>query len=184
MTIPGKKGSMDEESSTKKGAVMEGVASIALLPCGSISGHFIQLPHSVCYGLHGTELACERECSRGEDYRLIKLTITDYTSKAERFVVVECRGHDAARFRNIDHAHGWEKDVVGMVEQEHGKSKILISFDCETLKADKAAEDHIRQFMPKLAGMDAVVNVGRMSIEGLDFEAEAEQQNEHIHQNI
>ncbi|KAF5957539.1 hypothetical protein HYC85_004764 [Camellia sinensis] len=126
-------------------------------------------------------LACERECSRGEDYRLIKLTITDYTSKAERFVVVECRGHDAARFRNIDHAHGWEKDVVGMVEQEHGKSKILISFDCETLKADKAAEDHIRQFMPKLAGMDAV---GRMSIEGLDFEAEAEQQNEHIHQNI
>jgi hypothetical protein len=33
---------------------MEGVASIALLPCGSISGHFIQLPHSICYGLHGT----------------------------------------------------------------------------------------------------------------------------------
>lgn len=33
---------------------MEGVASIALLPCGSVSGHFIQLPHSICYGLHGT----------------------------------------------------------------------------------------------------------------------------------
>lgn len=33
---------------------MEGVASIALLPSGSISGHFIQLPHSICYGLHGT----------------------------------------------------------------------------------------------------------------------------------
>ncbi|CAL5347303.1 unnamed protein product [Camellia sinensis] len=28
------------------------------------------------------------------------------------------------------------------------------------------------------------VNVGWMSIEGLDFEAEAEQKNEHIHQNI
>lgn len=24
------------------------------------------------------EIACERECSRGEDYRLIKLTIIDY----------------------------------------------------------------------------------------------------------
>lgn len=34
--------------------MVEGVASIALLPCGSISGHFIQLPHSICYGLHGT----------------------------------------------------------------------------------------------------------------------------------
>ncbi|KAA8547934.1 hypothetical protein F0562_004363 [Nyssa sinensis] len=172
----------EQEASGKRGkagAVMEGVASIALLPCGSISGHFIQLPHSVCYGLHGTELACERECSRGEDYRLIKLTITDYKDCS---VVVECKGHDAARFHNIDHAHGWEKDVVGMVEQKHGKSKILISFECETLKAEKAAEDHIRQFMPKLAGMDAVVNIGRMSIAGLDFEAQGE--DEHVEQNI
>ncbi|KAL7196453.1 hypothetical protein ACSBR1_036461 [Camellia fascicularis] len=88
-----------------------------------------------------------------------------------------------SEFCYILSVYRWEKDVVGMVEQEHGKSKILISFECETLKADKAAEDHIRQFMPKLAGMDAVVNVGRMSIEGLDFEAEAEaeQKNEHIH---
>ena len=50
----------------------------------------------------------------------------------------------------------WEKDVVGMVEQKHGKNKISVSFNCETLKADKAAEDHIRNFMPKLAGLDAV----------------------------
>ena len=65
----------------------------------------------------------------------------------------------------------WEMDVVGMVEQKHGKNKIVVSFECETLKADKAAEDHIRQFMPKLAGLDAVVNIGRMSITGLDLEA-------------
>lgn len=32
----------------------EGVASIALLPCGSISGHFIHMPLSICYGLHGS----------------------------------------------------------------------------------------------------------------------------------
>lgn len=43
-----------------------------------------------------------------------------------------------------------------MVEQKHGKPKMSVSFDCETLKADTAAEDHIRQFMPKLAGLDAV----------------------------
>ncbi|KAI4346644.1 hypothetical protein L6164_007524 [Bauhinia variegata] len=152
--------------------LMEGVASIALLPNGSISGHFIQLPHSICYGLHGTELACERECSRGEDYRLIKLTITDFNRKKERAVVVECRGHDAARLHSIDHAHGWENDIVGMVEEKDGKNKILVSFECQTLKAEKAAEDHIRQFMPKLAGLDAVVNIGRMTISGLDFGAE------------
>ncbi|KAH7532699.1 hypothetical protein FEM48_Zijuj04G0050100 [Ziziphus jujuba var. spinosa] len=164
---------MEEESNGGKvEKKMEGVASIALLPSGSISGHFIELPHSICYGLHGTELACERECSRGEDYRLVKLTIIDYIRKKEQVVVVERRGHDAARLCGVDHAHGWEKDIVGMVEQKHGKPKISVSFDCETLKADTAAEDHIRQFMPKLAGLDAVVNIGRMSIIGVDFEAE------------
>ncbi|XP_075635224.1 uncharacterized protein LOC142607571 isoform X1 [Castanea sativa] len=161
-----------KEKEKEKEEVMEGVASIALLPCGSISGHFIQLPHSICYGLHGTELACERECSRGEDYRLIKLTIIDYNRKKEQNVVVECRGHDAARFHSIDQVHGWEKDVVGMVEQKDGKNKIFVSFVCETLKAEQAAEDHIRQFMPKLAGVDAVVNIGPMSITRLDFEEE------------
>ncbi|MCL7026991.1 hypothetical protein MKW94_011744 [Papaver nudicaule] len=154
-------------------ATMEGIASIALLPCGSISGHFIQLPDSICYGLQGTELACEMECSRGEDYRLIKLTIIDYIRKKERVVVVECRGHDAARLRNVDQAHGWEKDVIGMVEKKNAEHKITVSFDCETLKADKAAEDHIRQFMPNLAGLeDVVVNVGKMTVAGLNFEEE------------
>ncbi|KAF8399558.1 hypothetical protein HHK36_015425 [Tetracentron sinense] len=161
-----------EKGEVKIEKVMEGIASIALLPCGSISGHFIQLPDSVCYGIQGTELACERECSRGEDHRLIKLTIIDYNRKKERVVIVECRGHDAARFHNIDHAHGWEMDVVGMVEQKHGKNKMAVSFECEMLKADKAAEDHIRQFIPNVAGLDAVVNIGRMSIAGFDIEPE------------
>ena len=52
--------------------------------------------------------------------------------------------------------NSWEKDVTGMVEQNDGKKRILVSFECQTLKAEKAAEDHIRQFMPKLAGLDAV----------------------------
>ncbi|KAI3970848.1 hypothetical protein MKX01_024495 [Papaver californicum] len=156
--------------------VMDGVASIALLPCGSISGHFIQLPDSICYGLQGAELACEMECSRGEDYRLIKLTIIDYIVRPSSnywVVVVECRGHDAAMFRNIDQAHGWEKDVIEMVEKKNAEHEISVSFDCETLKADKAAEDHIKQFMSNLVGLeDVFVNVGKMTIAGLNFEAE------------
>ncbi|KAI5340860.1 PREDICTED: AT3G29280 [Prunus dulcis] len=170
---------MDEAEEVKSkggnfGDVMEGVASIALLPSGAISGHFIHLQNSIsiCYGLFGTELACEKECSRGEDYRLIKLEIIDYIRKKEKVVVVECRGHDAARLQSIDHAHGWEEDVVDLVEEQHGKDKLLVSFNCETLKSDKAAEDHIKQFMPKLAGLDAIVNIGKMTIAGLNFEAE------------
>ena len=48
------RGAEAKKGKKEKEEVMEGVASIALLPCGSISGHFIQLPHSICYGLHGT----------------------------------------------------------------------------------------------------------------------------------
>lgn len=47
----GSRGGGGEE---QRGKVMEGMASIALLPSGSISGHFIELPHSICYGLQGT----------------------------------------------------------------------------------------------------------------------------------
>lgn len=90
---------------------MEGVASVALMDNGCISGHFIHLPHSICYGIHGTgkklllifcifsfsginlllylslleEMVCERECSRGEDYRLVKLTIIDYNVRSSIF---------------------------------------------------------------------------------------------------
>jgi hypothetical protein len=45
-------GAQEEEGET--GEKMEGVASIALLPSGAISGHFIRFPDSVCYGLQGT----------------------------------------------------------------------------------------------------------------------------------
>ncbi|XP_019157090.1 PREDICTED: uncharacterized protein LOC109153671 [Ipomoea nil] len=164
----------EKENGLARGKLMEGMASIALLPSGSISGHFIHLPHSICYGLHGTELACERECSRGEDYRLIKLTITDFNTRRERDVIVECKGHDAARLNNVDHAHGWDNDVMTLLEEKHQKQNILVSFECETLKAEKEAEEHINKFMPKLAGMDAVVNIGKMSISGLNFEEETE----------
>ncbi|KAF5798741.1 hypothetical protein HanRHA438_Chr07g0306771 [Helianthus annuus] len=48
-----------------------------------------------------SDLACERECIRGEDYRLVKLKIINFN----QVVVVERRGPDATRLCNIDHAH-------------------------------------------------------------------------------
>lgn len=50
----------------------------------------------------------------------------------------------------------WEEDVVSMVEKKHGKNEIMVSFECQMLKSEKAAEDHIKQFIPKLVGQDAV----------------------------
>ncbi|KAL5987664.1 hypothetical protein ACLOJK_035414 [Asimina triloba] len=178
------------------GETMEGIASIALLSSGSISGHFIRLPHSTCYALHGTALVSEIEfhISGDNDHHLLQ-----DCSKKEKVVVVECRGHDAARFHSIDCAHGqnlmegfffmdlemvgrgtiarciegllptasesirknptihWENEIVSMVEGKHGKQKISVTFECETLKSENAAEEHIKQFLPNLVGLDAVV---------------------------
>ncbi|EPS71767.1 hypothetical protein M569_03002 [Genlisea aurea] len=130
---------------------MEGVASIALLPGGSISGHFIQLPGSICYGLHGTELECERECSKGEDFRLIKLTITDYHRKREKEVVVECRGHDAAKMDTAHCAHGWQKDVWGWWKKKGN------------MEEEEEEEPESKSLF---------VNIGPMTITGLDFESD------------
>lgn len=45
-----------------------------------------------------------------------------------------------------------------MVEQTHGKDKISISFECETLKAENAAEEHIKKFIPNVSDLNAVGN--------------------------
>ncbi|GJN30934.1 hypothetical protein PR202_gb19281 [Eleusine coracana subsp. coracana] len=68
----------------------------------------------------------------------------------------------------------WEEDIVGLVEKKHGNRKVLLSFECETLKADKDAEEHITKYMPNLCGLDAVVNVGKMSISGINLDEEDE----------
>ncbi|KAL4574642.1 hypothetical protein LXL04_021478 [Taraxacum kok-saghyz] len=49
-----------------------------------------------------------------------------------------------------------EKDVVSLVAKKQKNMKISISFELETLEADEVAEGHIRQFMFKLTGTDAV----------------------------
>lgn len=39
------------------------------------------------------ELECERECSGGEDYRLIKLTVTDYNVGVVSFAIDTLETH-------------------------------------------------------------------------------------------
>ncbi|XP_002988475.2 uncharacterized protein LOC9637113 [Selaginella moellendorffii] len=149
---------------------IQGIASIALLPSGSISGHFVHPPSSSCLGLYGTEIPCARECSRAEDYRLINLTLLDYRTKKETSVIVECRGQDASRFHNVDDVHGWEEDVIKAAKASDPNNHLQISFECETLKADEDAERHLQRFLPALANKGAVVNIGTMKIKGLDLE--------------
>ncbi|XP_022842027.1 uncharacterized protein LOC111365722 [Olea europaea var. sylvestris] len=140
--------------------------------------------------IHFSASACfmykQRECSRGKDYRLIKLTVTVYNSKSERRVVVECRGHDAAKICKIHHAHGQAILCLHIIVMVLNRTSFIfhhhpcendwvsVFFECETLKAKNTAEEHIQKFMPKLAGWMQLksalaVKIGPMSITRVDF---------------
>jgi hypothetical protein len=73
------RGEEQEQEKKKRRRDLEGIAVLAWLPSGSVSGHFIHPASSTCLGLFGTEIPCERECSRGEDHRLLNFTILDFT---------------------------------------------------------------------------------------------------------
>ncbi|GAQ78207.1 hypothetical protein KFL_000090530 [Klebsormidium nitens] len=150
---------------------IEGVASLALLPDGCISGHLIDAVTKMSYGIFGKEIKCERECSRGEDYKLVDLTILEFKSQKECTLVVEQRGADAARIRTAEDAHGWEEEVLEAAREGRSGAPPNVTFDCETLKADADARRHIQRFLPTLEGQDAVVNVGKMVASGVKFEA-------------
>lgn len=47
------------------------------------------LKFNLCY-FCCLELSCERECSRGEDYRLIKLSIIDYAVRSDASLSIPC----------------------------------------------------------------------------------------------
>jgi hypothetical protein len=162
-----------EQEKKKRRRDLEGIAVLAWLPSGSVSGHFIHPASSTCLGLFGTEIPCERECSRGEDHRLLNFTILDFTTRKETSVVVERRGLDAARLSSACDIHGWEEELVRGTGNPQGVGEQLpvISFECETLKADNKAEQYIKQFFPSLVGLDAVVNIGTMTIKGLQLDA-------------
>lgn len=164
----GGSGAVEEDD---KEEVLEGIASIALFPSGSLSGHFLHTASSTCLGLFGTEIACERECSRGEDYRLLNLTIINFKTKKETTVVVERKGEDAARLSTTCDLHGWDEEVVQEANNRHrsGGTAPVITFECETLKAGREAEEHLKKFLPSLVGRDAAVNIGRMTIKSLSL---------------
>ncbi len=52
----------------------------------------------------------------------------------------------------------WEEELVRGTGNPQGVGEQLpvISFECETLKADNKAEQYIKQFFPSLVGLDAV----------------------------
>lgn len=52
----------EKEDEDKEEECLQGIASIALFPSGSLSGHFLHIASSTCLGLFGTG-ACRHDLS-------------------------------------------------------------------------------------------------------------------------
>eukprot|EP00899_Mesostigma_viride_P006455 jgi/Mesvir1/15810/Mv03366-RA.1 len=154
---------------------VDGVAWLVFLPDGSLSGHAIDKTTQKCYGVMGTEIACEKECSHGEDYKLLQASIIDFKSGAEHKLLLQRTGWDVAKMDSIPGLlPGWDplpEDAGGTANgnnrgnsgSAHG-DRAELRFSCETLKSDEAAEEHVKKFLPKLVGWGAIVNIGPITM--------------------
>eukprot|EP00877_Chromochloris_zofingiensis_P003765 jgi/Chrzof1/1338/Cz10g03150.t1 len=61
-------------------ATLTGIAQLALLPSGAISGHFVDQQSKLCLGITGRQLLAEHTCYRDVEWGLMELTIIHYGS--------------------------------------------------------------------------------------------------------
>ncbi|GBF88057.1 hypothetical protein Rsub_00769 [Raphidocelis subcapitata] len=228
------------------GRCLEGVARLALLPSGDLTGHFIPDAGGSSFGLMGQQLLAQHSCYRDTEWGLLRLSLIRFDAPAARSggsdegdsssggdnagasggdeddgssgsgggegssvsgsggsepeggegagaeitTWVQRDGGDLARLSPADPGDedtaaalaadgaaleeasggdGGGGDGGGGSDDESGRAPPFPSvfFSAHTLLSDAAAEAALAAFAPRLAGRGAVVNVGRMALEGL-----------------
>ena len=142
-----------------------GRAALAFLPDGRVSGHLAcSGDSSKGLGIMARELTQRNpECFQGPDWKLLRVTVIDFTSNREYHTLVEATGLDAARWRPVKEDHGSMQemlrvaDVVDAIQTVDSdvtpsEAAIQVFFDCEALLADAKAEEHVCRFLPSLSG--------------------------------
>ena len=157
---------------------------------------------------HGRQITAYRECTRDAEWQVVELawalphfdvaTRQKSNSDSNRqqdvsvpaVTVAERSGGDAMRLRAPVQWVGDERIEVEVDEEESTKSQYMytieeLTFDCETLLTDAAADVVIGKEMGMAAvqGMGAVVNVGNMSMVvrvgvGVDVDVKGEEMKE------
>ncbi len=121
-------------SKEAQGTSLIGTAVLALLPDGHISGHLLDANHNACFGIMGSQLTAERECTRDVEWKLLHVTIINFRTKREVSFPAERTAADAATIQAPLHMHGDEQQVI---EALQGHSTIAtgveLKFQCETI---------------------------------------------------
>ncbi|KAA6423479.1 MAG: hypothetical protein FRX49_06539 [Trebouxia sp. A1-2] len=149
-----------------QGTSLIGTAVLALLPDGHISGHLLDANHNACFGIMGSQLTAQRECTRDVEWKLLHVTIINFKTNREVSFPAERTAADAATIQAPLQMHGDEQQVIEAL-QGHPRTGVELKFQCTTILAGESAEKCLATFNPKLCSKDAVVNKGIVEVYNL-----------------
>jgi len=119
-------------SNEAQGTSLIGTAVLALLPDGHISGHLLDANHNACFGIMGSQLTAERECTRDVEWKLLHVTIINFRTNREVSFPAERTAADAATIQAPLQMHGDEQQVIEAL-QGHPATRVELKFQCETI---------------------------------------------------
>ena len=107
-------------------------SSAVQLKLAWITGHFVDKQSKKCFGIMGVQLTALRECTRDVEWKLMKITIINFDSKAECQFAAERTAADAARVQAPLQFHGDEPELA---EALNGlaPSDVQLQFECHTI---------------------------------------------------
>jgi hypothetical protein len=152
------------------GITLQGVAHIALLPSGNISGHIVDSHSKVCYGFTGRQVLSQSSCFRDLEWSLLRMAIQRFDCALSLETYAEHSGGDMAKISPADYDNEDVEEVVRSSKRdefEEADLGVRVSFAAGQLLAGEAAEQQLAKFQSRLLGKDAVVNIGSMVIEGV-----------------
>lgn len=169
-------GAASQPSSTS----ISGLAYLACFPNASITGHVVADAAAgggrKTWGLVGEQVISRRECTRDEEWGVVRLSLMDFAGGASggrpvATFLTERSGGDAAVLRAPVEWQGTEEEERQSLEV--GCSAVHMSFRCDQLMAGDAAEALLRRLQPSLCGRGALVNVGAVELQLPEPEARA-----------
>ena len=131
-------------------------------------GHFVDRSTESLFALSGRILLSRKGCLRDDDWKLLCLQIKNVKQNQLFESLAQMTGGDAAVIAPTYDLQPEELVVLSEEALQWGESTIRVSFQCNVLKSESSAQEHLSRFYPALVSRDAVVNVGDMQIEGLD----------------
>ncbi|KAI8898638.1 hypothetical protein BC833DRAFT_421883 [Globomyces pollinis-pini] len=138
---------------------MRGIATICIQTNEFMVGYFIETNSKKVYNLISTPSTNPpkvHDCYLSEPILFWDIQIKLQTQLIDTIVnVQQLYGHDLLNLSST-----CTDDIQGF-----NSNTTILDFSCDLLKVDSDADDILKQWFPKLMGLDVIVCMGRMNLE-------------------